>query len=87
MNRGYNVCDNQVVEFRFVVGPDSIAIKQDLVDAVEEFEADALVMGCKGTTLSVKERVTKSVINMLGSVPDFCVHNAKCSVYVVKPKK
>merc|ERR1712228_10522 len=82
-----NSLKRDVVEFRFIVGPDSIAIKQDLVDAAEEFNADALVMGCKGTTHSLKERLTKTVVHMLGSVPDYCVHNAKCSVYVVKPKE
>ena len=75
------------VEFRFIVGADSIAIKQDLVDACDEFEADALVLGCKGATHSLHEKITKSVVEILGSVPDYCVHNAKCSVYVVKPKE
>ena len=31
------------VEFRFIVGSDSIAIKQDLVDACDEFNADTMV--------------------------------------------
>ena len=57
------------------------------MDAVEEFNADTLVLGAKGTTHSLTERLTKSVIDILGSVPDYCVHNAKCSVYVVKPSE
>ena len=79
--------NNGQVNFKFIVGPDSIAIKQDLVDAAEEFNVDTLVLGCKGTTHSIKEKLTKTVIDILGSVPDYCVHNAKCSVYVVKPKE
>lgn len=70
-----------------MIGSDSIAIKQDLVDACEEFNADALVLGCKGTSHSLTEKLTKTVIDILGSVPDYCVHNAKCSVFVVKPKE
>lgn len=71
--------------FEFFVGEDSIAIKQDLVDACEEFEVDMLVLGAKGPSSSMKEKLERTVVDILGSVPDYCVNHAQCSVSVIKP--
>mmetsp|Transcript_64540 Transcript_64540/g.78939 ORF Transcript_64540/g.78939 Transcript_64540/m.78939 type:complete len:203 (+) Transcript_64540:89-697(+) len=84
INDKYN--KNNDINFEMIIGDDSIAVKQDLVDAVDDFKVNTLVLGCKGQTHSLKERIERSVVDILGSVPDYCVHNANCSVIVVKPE-
>jgi len=76
---------NKEINFEVVVGEPSLSVKQDLIDATSELKADYLVLGSKGASHSIREKLEKKVTDILGSVPDFCVHNAKCSVIVVKP--
>ena len=80
-----NTDNRQNINFELIIADDSISIKQDLIEACDEFEVDYLVLGAKGKTYSVKEKVEKSIINMLGSVPDYCCHNANCTVLVCHP--
>ena len=56
---------------RVEIGDDSIAVKQDIVEASEDFECDYLVLGCKGQAHSFREIVeslTKKMIYLFCSV-------------------
>lgn len=73
-------------KLEFVVGEDSVSVKHDLIDAAETFHVDYLVLGSRGAAHSMRESLEKHVVDALGSVPDYCVHNANCSVVIVKPQ-
>ncbi len=51
-------------------------VKQTIVDEAEKFEADLIVVGSHG--YGFLDRV------MLGSISDFVIHHAPCSVFVVR---
>ncbi|PWA36883.1 universal stress protein A [Artemisia annua] len=53
--------------------------KEMIVEAVEQMNADLLVVGSRG--LGQIKRA------LLGSVSDYCVHHAKCPVLIVRPPK
>ncbi|KAJ3249416.1 hypothetical protein HDU78_003202 [Chytriomyces hyalinus] len=53
-------------------------VHEEIVRKAEEVEADTLIVGSRG--LGFLSRV------LVGSVGDYCVHNAHCPVIVVKPK-
>ncbi|GAB2228988.1 hypothetical protein Droror1_Dr00023122 [Drosera rotundifolia] len=53
--------------------------KEVICDAVEKLRADLLVLGSHGYSLIAR--------TFLGSVSNYCVHNASCPVLVVKMPK
>eukprot|EP00993_Chasmostoma_nieuportense_P005133 NODE_5768_length_613_cov_52.532922_g5604_i0.p1 GENE.NODE_5768_length_613_cov_52.532922_g5604_i0~~NODE_5768_length_613_cov_52.532922_g5604_i0.p1 ORF type:complete len:149 (-),score=34.61 NODE_5768_length_613_cov_52.532922_g5604_i0:105-551(-) len=60
--------------------------KTCMVKACEEFKVDMLLLGSRGLSHNISEYLNKRLVEGVGSVPDYCVHNAPCDVVVVKPK-
>ena len=56
-NEIINKYNKNNIKFKFVVHDDSVAVKYDLVDAVDELKCDYLVLGSKGHSHSIKEAV------------------------------
>lgn len=71
------------INFEVHVGEHSFSPKDDLVAECYKTKADVLVIGAKGLSHSMKEKLSDT-FNRAGSVADFCVHNAPCDVTVVK---
>ena len=71
--------------FEVKVGEPTPSTKHDLVRSCFDFEADTLVLGCRGLAHTLKDHVQKDIKDMVGSVPDYCVHHAPCDVLIVKP--
>ena len=73
------------LQFEIKIGDPSPSAKHDIVRACHDFKADSLFLGSRGSAHSFREKVQKTIIEHVGSVPDYCVHNAPCDVMVVKP--
>lgn len=73
------------LQFEIKIGDPSPSAKHDIVRACYDFKADSLFLGSKGMAHNWREKVEKTIIDHVGAVPDYCVHNAPCDVMVVKP--
>lgn len=65
------------------IGKESFVPRDDLIRACYEKKADVLVVGSKGLSHSVAEKVTDT-IRKTGGLADFAVHHAPCDVMVIK---
>ena len=57
--------------------------KYDIVATARQRKTDILVVGAKGHSHTIAGHI-KDKIHHVGAVADYCVHNADCSVIVVK---
>ncbi|XP_076881054.1 universal stress protein A-like protein [Bidens hawaiensis] len=77
VSRATKLCEQHMIK------PEMMVIrgnpKEMIVEAVEDMNADLLVVGSRG--LGQIKRA------FLGSVSDYCVHHAKCPVLIVRPQK
>ncbi|XP_076890151.1 universal stress protein A-like protein [Bidens hawaiensis] len=77
VSRATKLCEQHMIK------PEMMVIrgnpKEMIVEAVEDMNADILVVGSRG--LGQIKRA------FLGSVSDYCVHHAKCPVLIVRPPK
>ena len=71
--------------FEIKIGDPTPSAKHDIVRACFDFKADSLFLGAKGMAHTFRDRIEKSIRDHVGSVPDYCLHNAPCDVMVVKP--
>eukprot|EP01084_Bolivina_argentea_P133184 235029_1 len=71
------------VRFEMRIGEHSFSPKQDLIKECYQTKADVLVLGSKGISQSLRQKVSET-LSRAGNVTDFCVHNAPCDVIVVK---
>ena len=75
--------DDTDISFEMHIGEHSFSPQDDLVAECYKTKADVLVVGSKGISHSLKEKVTDT-INRTGAVTDYVVRNAPCDVFVVK---
>ena len=61
----------------------TLSPKEHLIDACYDKKADVLVVGSRGLSHSLTEKVTQSV-QRIGAVADYAVHHAPCDVLVIK---
>ena len=57
--------------------------KEELIKACYDKKADMLVVGAKGISHSIREKVS-DVAHRIGNVADFAVRHAPCDVLVIK---
>ncbi|KAJ7561198.1 hypothetical protein O6H91_03G018100 [Diphasiastrum complanatum] len=76
VEKAKNICEEKQINATVMVGVGDA--REAICETVEKLHADVLVMGSHG--YGAVKRV------FLGSVSDYCVHNAKCSVLIVKKK-
>ncbi len=67
------------------IGDPSPSPKHGLVYACDDLKVGCLVLRCRGTAHSARETIQKGFKDVLGSVPDYCVHHCPCDVLIVRP--
>mmetsp|Transcript_65965 Transcript_65965/g.59243 ORF Transcript_65965/g.59243 Transcript_65965/m.59243 type:complete len:193 (-) Transcript_65965:63-641(-) len=75
--------DDSDITFEMHIGEHSFSPQDDLVEECYKTKADVLVVGSKGISHSMKEKITDT-INRTGAVTDWVVRHAPCDVLVVK---
>eukprot|EP01084_Bolivina_argentea_P087733 158457_1 len=65
------------------IGEPTFSPKDELIKSCYNKKADCLVVGAKGISHSLREKVSDSV-QRIGNVADFAVHNAPCDVLIIK---
>ena len=71
------------LHFEMHIGEHSYSPKDDLVEECYKTKADVLVVGSKGLSHSLKEKVSDK-FHRAGHVADYALHHAPCDVMVIK---
>lgn len=74
------------IEMEYIVAQSTSDIKVAMIMAVEEFNADQLFIASRGVPEDFLTAAQQKLKDLLGSIPDYLVHNAPCDVVVVKPR-
>mmetsp|Transcript_37437 Transcript_37437/g.59958 ORF Transcript_37437/g.59958 Transcript_37437/m.59958 type:complete len:202 (+) Transcript_37437:20-625(+) len=74
------------IKFEMHVGEHSFSPKDDLVAEAYKIKADVMVVGAKGLSHSIREKLADKITGRsgAGSVTNWVLHNAPCDVMVVK---
>ena len=73
------------IEFNVIIVTDENRAepKNEIIKCCYDVKADLLVVGSKGISHGIKEKV-RELMHRLGSVSDYCSHHAPCDVMIVK---
>lgn len=73
------------IEFNVIIKADEnrAGPKDEIIQCCYDVKADCLVIGSKGISHGIKEKL-RELMHRLGSVSDYCSHHAPCDVMIVK---
>ena len=76
---------NKNINFEVIIKTDEnrLSVKQEIIQCCYDKKADLLVVGSKGISHGITEKL-KELMHRLGSVSDYCSHHAPCDVMIVK---
>eukprot|EP01084_Bolivina_argentea_P082278 148976_1 len=77
--------ESKTISFDVIINKNELrtAAKHEIIKYCYDVQADLLVVGSKGISHTMKEKISE-FLDRLGSVSDYCSHHAPCDVMIVK---